>query len=931
MQFAHLCGVAYQGGSLCFSSDGSTLLSPVGQRVTAFHLLQHRSTTFPFTLPSNVEHVALSPSNQLLVVVDDAGRAVFVHYPSHTLLFEFSFQAPVTAIAFSPQSAYLAVAVGPVLHIYPTPSLTPSYRPLHLHRRMQLHSAAIRCLAWSADGMYIISGGEDGAAKVVTMGEVGEGWEVLTLAGHREGVVGAWWGGGTAVGEEGGGAVRVYTVSKEGALLQWRWKADADDSESVRQLRTNRRALAAASSSSSHVQRPPAALTAVRLFGVTGRFALSSKHFFSSNSRQSSVSCCQLHHTQHGVDLLLVAFSSGSFSLYDLPSFTLIHSLSVSNSSLSSLSISPSGAWLACGSRASGSLLVWEWQSESYVLKQQGHSATVSSLSYSPDSQYVVTGGDDGRVKLWHGLHGFCFKTFAHHTAPVTAVLFSSNGNVVFSASLDGTVHAYDLVRYRLFRTFTTPTPAQFSCLALDPLGELLMAGTADPFDVFVFAVQTGRLLDVLSGHEGPISGLAFSPQLSLLLSSSWDRSVRLWDPFEGKGCVERLQHDSDVLSLAVAPDGLTLATALLNGTLQLWDIRTATLTGSIEVGKDIAGGRARDDVRTVKSRGGGYVTSMCWSADGSCLLVGGNSRFVCIYDAQRRLLVKRFTLSSNERMDGVKDRLNSRYVNDPRAHMDEDDDDAQARGGVMPGARTGERSARRFSLRMRSRCVRFAPTGLQWAAATTEGLLTFALHDELTFDPTDIGQLSAPHTLHTPTCCCAAMMPLNSSLRNDRTWQCNTASRAVLPPLSPPEHSSSTATTSHTTQPHCTPCIHPPVRTLRSLRTSCCSPLCVGCGLLCGVVSCGRDPCEHRRCAACSALQRSSPARAATQRGGAHPPSAPRNPTRAHPLSRGRNTPQPRRQVTHTHPHTHAHTTAQHSTARTDGVVSGDAKHSIC
>lgn len=45
-----------------------------------------------------------------------------------------------------------------------------------------------------------------------------------------------------------------------------------------------------------------------------------------------------------------------------------------------------------------GQLLVWEWQSESYVFKQQGHFNNMASLAYSPDGQYVVTGGDDGKV-----------------------------------------------------------------------------------------------------------------------------------------------------------------------------------------------------------------------------------------------------------------------------------------------------------------------------------------------------------------------------------------------------------------------------------------------------------------------------------------------------------------------------------------------------
>mgnify|MGYP001807890231 CR=1 FL=1 len=41
---------------------------------------------------------------------------------------------------------------------------------------------------------------------------------------------------------------------------------------------------------------------------------------------------------------------------------------------------------------------------------------------------------------------------------------------------------------------------------------------------VYVWSVKTGRLLDVLAGHEGPVSGLAFSPTQPLLASCSWDK-----------------------------------------------------------------------------------------------------------------------------------------------------------------------------------------------------------------------------------------------------------------------------------------------------------------------------------------------------------------------------------------------------------------------
>ena len=82
------------------------------------------------------------------------------------------------------------------------------------------------------------------------------------------------------------------------------------------------------------------------------------------------------------------------------PSLSLPLSFSISQHRVTSVAVNKTGEWLAFGCSSLGQLLVWEWQSETYILKQQGHFYDINTLSYSPDGQTIATGGDDGKVGL---------------------------------------------------------------------------------------------------------------------------------------------------------------------------------------------------------------------------------------------------------------------------------------------------------------------------------------------------------------------------------------------------------------------------------------------------------------------------------------------------------------------------------------------------
>ncbi|TRY95282.1 hypothetical protein DNTS_006739 [Danionella cerebrum] len=556
------------------------------------------------------------------------------------------------------------------------------------------------------------------------------------LGGHKDIIVGCFF-------EK--DSLDVYTVSQDGALCVWESDAELKDLRkgpkySERKMTVDNKRTDEENGleiiedgepkgdvikGSTEMSREVGGIKNVR-------YSQRNKYFFNKEGDFNKLTAAAFHKQTH---ILVTGFASGAFHLHELPDFDLIHSLSISDQMISAITVSPTGDWIGFGCSGMGQLLVWEWQSESYVFKQQGHFNNMNSLAYSPDGQYLATGGDDGK-----------------HSSSITKVVFTSSGFVVLSASLDGTVRAFDLHRYRNFRTMTSPRPAQFSSLAVDISGELVCAGSQDSFEIFLWSLQTGRLLEVLGGHEGPVSNLCFSPVQSVLASVSWDRSVRLWDMLDSWQTRETFQLTSDGLAVTYRPDGQELAVASLDGEITFWDPQTGRQTGSIAGRHDLQMGRKEAEKITAKhSAKGKSFNSLCYSADGESILAGGQSKFVCIYNVKEQILMKKFEISCNLSLDSMEEFLDRRKMTEfgSLSLVDEGTGDGNGVEVSLPGVKSGDMSSRRFKPEIRVSSLSFSPTGRSWAAASTEGLLIYSLDASLVFDPYDLDMDVTPASIH--------------------------------------------------------------------------------------------------------------------------------------------------------------------------------------
>ncbi|WP_293074771.1 S-layer homology domain-containing protein [Okeania sp. SIO3B5] len=180
----------------------------------------------------------------------------------------------------------------------------------------------------------------------------------------------------------------------------------------------------------------------------------------------------------------------------------------------------------------------------------------------------------------------------------------------------------------RLVRSLSNPQPDSAFSVAISFDGEILASSRGK--DIQLWNLQTGKLLDTLSSHQANVRSVAVSPDGRTLASGSGDGTVKLWDIPTGEMLVSFL-HSGVVTAVAFTADGRTVIGCSADRGMKSWDIYTGRLLHRMNGTQPIAFG-----------------------AGGLRMAASGGPRFIRLWNAEQGQLLRNLSIPNTNNNGGI-------------------------------------------------------------------------------------------------------------------------------------------------------------------------------------------------------------------------------------------------------------------------------------
>jgi WD40 repeat protein len=233
----------------------------------------------------------------------------------------------------------------------------------------------------------------------------------------------------------------------------------------------------------------------------------------------------------------------------------------------------------------------------------RGHEGTVC-VAFSPDGKTLLTGGDDGLLKLWDVRSGRALHTIPVGQQGIVAVGFSPDGSVFAAGGRDQATRIWDARSGVLKRTLEGHRH-YVTALAFSPTSKVIATASYDR-NIILWDVESGDRVKWFSGHARLVFSIAYSPDGNLVVSGGGDGvgkggELYLWDAATGRlKWSLKGENDVQVVVVAFSPDGQSFAAAAVTGVTRIFDTATGRVLQTLDGGGGLRGLAYSPDGKTL-------------------------------------------------------------------------------------------------------------------------------------------------------------------------------------------------------------------------------------------------------------------------------------------------------------------------------------------
>jgi RNA polymerase sigma factor (sigma-70 family) len=301
------------------------------------------------------------------------------------------------------------------------------------------------------------------------------------------------------------------------------------------------------------------------------------------------------------------------------------------------IAFSPDGTRLAgCTGPPDGALCLWQ-TATGRELWRRPLGCGARAIAFAPDGRSLAVAGDDRTVRLCDPDTGEERRRLRGHDEPATALVFAPDHKSVISAGLDGTVRLWDRGSGEETRRFSAPGCALRS-LALSRDGTLLAAG-CDGLSgrgsscVLLWELPSGKAQPSLVCWPGGVEALAFAPDAPILAAGGTACVVQLWDVSGATPALKEIDPAKDwrrdrwpIWSLAFTAGGRALAVGRYDGAAYVCDRTSGKLIRRLFAFKPAA-----------EHGEPSGILSLAVTPDGETLAAGGSDRAIRLWEVPAR------------------------------------------------------------------------------------------------------------------------------------------------------------------------------------------------------------------------------------------------------------------------------------------------------